>query len=122
MLLLAAPAKHPRRPQAKSILLPPALAGLGDLLTLLRLSPVVLNPTPEHRREEASKNFEEGEVYGVDVLITSSTDGKARTEEARTTIYKKTDISYQLKMKTSRTVFAEIQKKVRRRLLAHGGA
>lgn len=59
------------------------------------------------------KTFEEGEVYGVDILIASTEDGKARSEEARTTIYKKSDIVYQLKMKTSRTVFAEIKQKVR---------
>ena len=58
------------------------------------------------------KTFEEGEVYGVDILIASTEDGKARSEEARTTIYKKSDIVYQLKMKTSRTVFAEIKQKV----------
>jgi hypothetical protein len=73
---------------------------------------IILNPSPEQRREESSKTFEEGEVFGVDVLITSAPDGKNRAEEARTTIFKKNDITYQLKMQTSRSVFAEIKKKV----------
>ena len=72
---------------------------------------IILNPSPDQRRDEHMKTFEEGEVYGVDVLIASTEDGKARSEEARTTIYKKSDIVYQLKMKTSRTVFAEIKQK-----------
>ncbi|CED82908.1 Metallopeptidase [Phaffia rhodozyma] len=72
---------------------------------------IIINPPVDQKREEYNKVFEEGEVYGIDVLITTSADGKARTEEAKTTIYKKSDITYQLKMKTSRTTFAEIQKK-----------
>jgi hypothetical protein len=39
---------------------------------------------------------------------------KARSEESRTSVYKRSnDVTYQLKMKTSRTIFSEIQKKVR---------
>jgi curved DNA binding protein len=73
---------------------------------------ILLNPTPELKREHETVTFEEGEVYGVDILIVTGDDGKAKTEEARTTIYKRAnDVNYQLKMKTSRTVFSEIQKK-----------
>ena len=37
---------------------------------------------------------------------------KARLEESRTTIYQKdSTVTYQLKMKTSRAVFSEVQKK-----------
>jgi hypothetical protein len=73
---------------------------------------ILLNPTPELKREHETVTFEEGEVYGVDILIVTGDDGKARPEEARTTIYKRAnDVNYQLKMKTSRTVFSEIQKK-----------
>ncbi|CAK9783568.1 Creatinase/aminopeptidase [Cutaneotrichosporon oleaginosum] len=73
---------------------------------------ILLNPTPELKREHESCTFEEGEVYGVDVLVVSGTDPKARPEDARTSVYKRAnDINYQLKMKTSRTTFSEIQKK-----------
>lgn len=37
---------------------------------------------------------------------------QARPEDARTSVYKRAnDVNYQLKMKTSRTTFSEIQKK-----------
>lgn len=36
---------------------------------------------------------------------------QAKPDPSRTSIYKKADINYQLKMKTSRAVFSEIQKK-----------
>ncbi len=37
---------------------------------------ILLNPTPELRREHESCTFDEGEVYGVDILIVTGTDGK----------------------------------------------
>lgn len=39
---------------------------------------ILLNPTPELKREHDSCSFEEGEVYGVDILIVTGTDGKVR--------------------------------------------
>ncbi|RXK37740.1 DNA-binding protein, 42 kDa [Tremella mesenterica] len=72
---------------------------------------ILLNPTPELKREHETCTFEEGEVYGVDILVVTGSDGKAKPEPSRTSIYKRGDISYQLKMKTSRAVFSEIQKK-----------
>ncbi|WVQ97968.1 DNA-binding protein, 42 kDa [Kwoniella sp. CBS 9459] len=72
---------------------------------------VLLNPTPELKRDHETAIFEEGEVYGVDVLVVTGANGKAKADPSRTSIYKKADINYQLKMKTSRAVFSEIQKK-----------
>lgn len=73
---------------------------------------ILLNPTSELRREHETFSFEEGEVYGVDILIVTGTDGKAKPDPSRTSIYKRaSEINYQLKMKTSRAVFSEIQKK-----------
>ncbi|WOO79287.1 Proliferation-associated protein 2G4 [Vanrija pseudolonga] len=73
---------------------------------------VLLNPTPELRRDHETATFEEGEVYGVDVLVVTGTDAKARPEDARTSVYKRAnDVNYQLKMKTSRATFSEVQKK-----------
>ncbi|WWC67880.1 DNA-binding protein, 42 kDa [Kwoniella pini CBS 10737] len=72
---------------------------------------ILLNPTPELKRDHETVTFEEGEVYGVDVLIVTGSTGKAKADPSRTSIYKKADINYQLKMKTSRAVFSEIQKK-----------
>jgi len=73
---------------------------------------ILLNPTPELKREHETITFEEGEVYGVDILVVTGTDGKAKPDTSRTSVYKRAnDINYQLKMKTSRAVFSEIQKK-----------
>ncbi|GFZ49246.1 Curved DNA-binding protein [Saitozyma sp. JCM 24511] len=72
---------------------------------------IILNPTPELKREHETVTFDEGEVYGVDVLVVSGADGKAKPDPSRTSVYKRADVNYQLKMKTSRAVFSEIQKK-----------
>jgi len=73
---------------------------------------IVLNPSEAQKREFEAVTFTEGEVWGIDILVSSGEDGKARLEESRTTIYQKDPtITYQLKMKTSRAVFSEVQKK-----------
>jgi methionine aminopeptidase len=38
---------------------------------------ILMNPPPDLRREHEVATFEEGEVYGVDVLVVSGSDGKA---------------------------------------------
>lgn len=73
---------------------------------------IIINPTPEQRRGTETEVAEEGEVWGVDVLVVTGEDGKAKQEESRTSIYKRDpSINYQLKMQTSRKVFTEITKK-----------
>ncbi|KAF8071831.1 proliferation-associated protein 1 [Lyophyllum atratum] len=73
---------------------------------------IILNPSEAQKRDFETAVFAEGEVYGMDVLISSGEDGKARLEESRTTIYQRdSTITYQLKMKNSRAVFSEVQKK-----------
>lgn len=37
---------------------------------------ILLNPTPSLKGEHETATFEEGEVYGVDILIVSGSDGK----------------------------------------------
>jgi methionine aminopeptidase len=37
---------------------------------------ILLNPTPDLKRDHETVTFEEGEVYGVDVLVVTGTDGK----------------------------------------------
>lgn len=73
---------------------------------------IILNPTEGQRRDFEAATFAEGEVYGIDILVSSGEDGKARVEESRTTIYQRdSTVTYQLKMKNSRAVFTEVQKK-----------
>ncbi|KAI0925789.1 hypothetical protein AcW1_008121 [Taiwanofungus camphoratus] len=73
---------------------------------------IILNPSEIQKKEFETVVFAENEVYGIDILVSSGEDGKARLEESRTTIYQKdSNVTYQLKMKTSRAVFSEVQKK-----------
>ncbi|KAJ3744449.1 peptidase M24, structural domain-containing protein [Lentinula detonsa] len=73
---------------------------------------IILNPNETQKREFETVTFVEGEVYGIDILVSTGEDGKARVEESRTTIHQRdSTITYQLKMKTSRAVFSEVQKK-----------
>lgn len=62
---------------------------------------------PDTRVEEVE--FEENEVYSIDI-VTSTGDGKPKLlDEKQTTVYKKApDRSYHLKMKASRFIFSEI--------------
>ncbi|XP_068669097.1 ERBB-3 BINDING PROTEIN 1-like [Aristolochia californica] len=65
---------------------------------------------PETRVDDAE--FEENEVYAVDIVI-STGDGKPKLlDERQTTIYKRAvDKNYHLKMKSSRFIFSEISQK-----------
>lgn len=44
---------------------------------------ILLGPTPELRREHETVTFEEGEVYGVDVLVVTGPDGKVLFHRGR---------------------------------------
>lgn len=61
-------------------------------------------------RPDACK-LEENEVYGVDIVVTTSPEGKSKSDDSHTSIYRKTTSTYLLKMATSRKVYSEIQKK-----------
>jgi curved DNA binding protein len=68
---------------------------------------IILNPTENHRKEHEKCEFDVHEVYGVDILV-STGEGKGREQDARTTVYKKKDVIYNLKMKASRQFFSEM--------------
>ena len=73
---------------------------------------IILNPSDQQKKDLETVTFAEDEVWGMDILIASSEDGKARMEDQRTTIFQRdSTIKYQLKMSTSRQVFGEVQKK-----------
>lgn len=71
---------------------------------------IILNPSEGQKRDFETCTFEEGEVYGLDILVTTG-DGKCNGGEKPTTIFKKNDITYQLRLKASRATFSELQKK-----------
>lgn len=71
-----------------------------------------LFPAAEHHRDKDSTFiFEEGDVFGLDVLLTSGQEPKSKSHVDRTSIFQKTTSTYQLKMKTSRSTYGEIVKK-----------
>jgi len=68
---------------------------------------IIQNPNEAQRKDHKKCDFEQHEVYAIDILI-SSGDGKAKEHETRTTVYKRTDLTYALKMKTSRAFYSEV--------------
>jgi curved DNA binding protein len=70
---------------------------------------IVVQPEPA-QRPDACK-IEADEVYGIDLHVTTSAEGKPKVGLYPTTIYKKTGSTYLLKMATSRKVFSEIARK-----------
>jgi len=71
---------------------------------------IIQNPTENQRKETPPHTFEMYDVFAVDVIV-STGEGKGREEDARTTVFKKRDIVYQLKLKASRAFFSEMDKR-----------
>jgi len=72
---------------------------------------IIQNPTELQKKEGCEKcEFAVHEVYALDVLV-STGEGKPKESEVRTTVFKRKNIIYQLKMKTSRAFFSEAEKK-----------
>jgi len=72
---------------------------------------IIQNPTELQKKEGCEKcEFLVHEVYALDILV-STGEGKPKESEVRTTVFKKKDIIYQLKMKTSRAFLSEAEKK-----------
>lgn len=73
---------------------------------------LILNPSQEQRRDFETVTFGENEVYGLDVLVgAQGSRGKTKQKLTQTTVYRKTDLTYQLKLRTSRQAISEVQKK-----------
>lgn len=73
---------------------------------------VILNPTKDNKTQMETHKFEENEVYGLDILISTSADGKVKPSKYRTSLYKLTGNSYSLKLKSSHYALGEVKKKV----------
>jgi curved DNA binding protein len=71
---------------------------------------IIQNPTEAQKKNHEKCEFEVNEVYAVDVIV-STGEGKGREIDNKATIYKKTDEIYQLKMKASRSVLSDVDKK-----------
>lgn len=74
------------------------------------------DPTPDELAEGTEEKvapctFEQNEVYAVDVAM-STGDGKAKPGDSRTTVFKRNvESNYRLRMKASRHVLSEVDKK-----------
>lgn len=72
---------------------------------------IIQNPSEAQKKEGCDKcEFNVHEVYALDVLV-SSGEGKPKEHDTRTTVYKKKDLIYQLKMKTSREFLSVAEKR-----------
>lgn len=73
---------------------------------------IILNPTKEHKSKVDNVRFEELEVYGLDILVSTSADGKVKDSDYKTTLHKLTGNSYSLKLKSSHQALNEFKSKV----------
>ncbi|XP_065888176.1 proliferation-associated protein 2G4-like [Dysidea avara] len=71
---------------------------------------IMLNPSDILRKELKKCEFELYEAYCMDVIV-STGEGKPKHQDARTTVFKRTDEVYNLKMKASRAFYSEVTSK-----------
>jgi len=67
------------------------------------------NPSAGSKKDADKCKFENHEVYGMDVVMTTG-KGVGRDVDAKVTIYKKTDEVYNLKLKCSKEFFRKVNK------------
>lgn len=72
---------------------------------------IILNPAKEHKNKMDSHRIEELDVYGLDILISTSTEGKVKKSQYRTTLHKLTGNNYALKLKSSHQALQEFKEK-----------
>lgn len=73
---------------------------------------VIINPSEGQRRDFETQAFEEGEVYGLDIIVsTAGSSGKTHANDTPTNVFRKTDLTYQLKLRSSRLAISDVQKK-----------
>lgn len=72
---------------------------------------IIQNPADDQKSKVEKFTFENYDVFAIDVLV-STGDGKVKSSEYRTTVFKKADdLVYSLKMKASRQFLSEVTKK-----------
>ncbi|XP_066147277.1 proliferation-associated protein 2G4 isoform X2 [Euwallacea fornicatus] len=71
---------------------------------------IIQNPNDAQRKEHEKFELDKHEVYAMDVLI-STGEGVGKETDTRVSIYKKTDETYQLKLKASRMFYTEVRAK-----------
>ncbi|KAK1126458.1 Proliferation-associated protein 2G4 [Melipona bicolor] len=71
---------------------------------------IIQNPNDAQKKEHEKYTLEAYEVYAMDVLV-STGEGVGREQDTRVTIFKKTEETYQLKLKASRMFYSEVTHK-----------
>ncbi|CAD6228681.1 GSCOCG00006496001-RA-CDS [Cotesia congregata] len=71
---------------------------------------IIQNPNDAQKKEHEKYTLETHDVYAMDVLV-STGEGVGREQDTRVTIYKKTEETYQLKLKASRMFYSEVTHK-----------
>jgi hypothetical protein len=72
---------------------------------------IIQNPTLAQKKEHEKCEFENYEVYAMDVLI-STGEGAGKELDTKVSIYKKTDENYLLKLKASQGILRGGQEEV----------
>lgn len=70
---------------------------------------ILLKPTPT--QSSAEFTFEANSVFHID-LVLSTGEGKPKDIGIKSTVFKKTDVTYSLRIKASRTLFKEVNQKI----------
>ncbi|KAG5885787.1 hypothetical protein JTB14_031221 [Gonioctena quinquepunctata] len=71
---------------------------------------IIQNPNDAQKKEHEKFELDKHEVYAMDVLV-STGEGVGKETDTRVSIYKKTDETYQLKLKASRMFYTEVRGK-----------
>ncbi|CAG9773079.1 unnamed protein product [Ceutorhynchus assimilis] len=71
---------------------------------------IIQNPNDAQRKEHEKFELDKHEVYALDILV-STGEGVGKETDTRVSIYKKTDETYQLKLKASRMFYTEVRTK-----------
>ncbi|XP_031781899.1 proliferation-associated protein 2G4 isoform X2 [Nasonia vitripennis] len=71
---------------------------------------IIQNPNDAQKKEHEKFTMEMHEVYAMDVIV-STGEGIGKEQDTRVTIFKKTEETYQLKLKASRSFYSEVSHK-----------
>lgn len=74
---------------------------------------IILNPAKEHKNQTESHDFSQYDVWGLDILVSTSEDGKVTNSKHKTTLFKLTGNSYALRLKSSHLALKEFKDKVK---------
>ncbi|PVH14941.1 DNA-binding protein, 42 kDa [Candidozyma duobushaemuli] len=88
------------------------VAAVQSMLTHNQERDVLYGPKEEHKNRMDTHRFEESEVYGLDILVSTSADGKVKKSNFKTTLHKLTGNNYSLKLNTSRQALKAFKEKV----------